>query len=119
MRVKILRQHGRAIALVGVYGKSQRHARERLLGYILAFVGNPLVHANTWYVHLSYSDKDDIGRKWPEPIKSDKYIRLYAAGVGKFDYHFCYKGKTREHDELGFSDAATHRETADQWKDGL
>jgi len=96
-----------------------RHSRERLLGYILVHVGKPVVHANTWYVYIGYSDEHNIGRKWPEPIKADKNIRLYAAGVGQFDYFFVYKAKTREHDELGFSDAATHRDTADQWRDGL
>lgn len=115
----ILRQHGKSIALIGVYGRSSRHSRERLLGYILVHVGTPFVHANTWYVYLAYSGEHEINHKEAEPIKSDKHIRLFAGGIGKFDYLFVYKAKTREHDELGFSDAATHRDTADQWRDGL
>lgn len=105
--------------MVHVYGRSKRFTRERLLGYIILYNGNPVIHAHTWYTGIAYSEKDDVRRKYPLPICTDQNVRMYAAGIGKFDYLFCYKAKTREHDEAGYSDGATHLSTADQWRDGL
>lgn len=112
-----LRQHGGNISLLGVYGRAKR--RERLLGYILLYTGDPWVKPCSWYCGIFYSDETDVRRKQPELIKADQNIRLYVAGLGKFDYLFCMKSRTREHDELDTSDAAVHRETADHWRDGL
>ena len=112
-----LRQHGGNISFLGVYGRAKR--RERLLGYILLYTGDPVVHATSWYVNLAYSDKDDIRRKNAELIKHDSNIRLFVAGIGAFDYLFCLKARTKEHDDMDMSDAAAHRESADQWRDGL
>lgn len=112
-------QHGNNITVVQAYGRSKRFERKRLLGYIILYTGNPTLHKHTWYTGIAYSKEDDIRRKYPQPICTDQNVRLYAAGIGKFDYHFVYKAKTREHDEAGFSDGATHLSTADQWRDGL
>jgi hypothetical protein len=118
--VQIVKQHGNRISLVGMYGRSERFARERLLGYILLYSGNPqALHVHTWFAYIGYSDKDDIRRKDPKPIAADDNIRLFTAGIGQVDYFWCYKAKTREHDEAGFSDGAAHLETSGQWKDGL
>lgn len=120
IHTKVWTQHGNNISLLRVYGISDKFGRERLLGYILLHAGVPTaVHAHTWYVSIAYSDEDDIRRKDPEPLKSDDHVRLYKGGIGKFDYLFCYKARTKEHDEAGYSDGATHLETADQWRDGL
>lgn len=119
MRTKTIRQHGDVISLVGVYGKSSRFDRERLLGYILLFVGNPIVHAYTWYVTLCYSDEENVCRKDLDPILTDDNIRLLKVGIGACDYMFLYKSKTKKHDESGFSDGAAHLMTADNWKDGI
>jgi len=74
---------------------------------------------HTWFIGVFYSEDEDIRRKEPVPIAADDNIRLYKAGIGQHDYLWCYKAKTREHDEAGFSDGATHLETSGQWKDGL
>jgi len=116
---EVIKQHGDRVSLVGVYGKAAKFSRERLLGYILLYVGTPIIHLHTWYLAIAYSDADDIRRKDPVPIAADDNIRLWKAGIGECDYHLVYKGKTKEHDEAGFSDGATHLETAGQWKDGL
>lgn len=112
-----LRQHGGNISLLGVYARAQR--RERLLGYILLYTGDPLVHPTSWYCSFAYSEEAETKRKQPELIKADQNIRLFVAGIGKFDYLFCMKSRTRDHDELDASDSAVHRETADHWRDGL
>lgn len=116
---QVLRQHGDRISLVGVYGKAAKFSRERLLGYIFLYVGTPIIHLHTWFVAICYSEEADIRRKDPALIATDDNIRLYKTGIGECDYLFCYKGKTKEHDEAGFSDGATHLETSGQWKDGL
>ena len=113
-----LAQHGGLISLEGVYSKSKQHQRERNIGYLLLHIGNPIVHANTWYMSLAYSDDLDIRIKNPIPIKMDRFMILYAAGLEQFDYLWCYRGRTREHDDTG-SDASAHREARDHWKDGL
>jgi len=116
---QVIKQHGNQVSLIGVYGKSAKFSRERLLGYILLYVGTPIVHMHTWYVAICYSEESDVRRKDPALIATDDNIRLFKAGIGKCDYLFSYKSKTREHDEAGFSDGATHIETAGSWKDGL
>lgn len=112
-----LRQHGGNVSLLGIYGRARR--RERLLGYVLLYTGDPTIHASSWYVALAYSGRDDIRRKNPELIKADANIRLFVAGIGDFDYLFCLKSRTKEHDDADMSDSAAHREAADQWRDGL
>ena len=119
MVTKTIKQHGDTVSLLGVYGRSAKFSRERLLGYILMFVGTPVIHAYPWYVAICYTDKKDVRRKDPAPIATDDNMRLYKAGIGVCDYLLVYKGKTRAHDEAGFSDGATHLETADNWRDGL
>ncbi len=119
MITKTIKQHGDTVSLLGVYGRSVKFDRERLLGYLLLFIGTPIIHAYTWFVALMYTDEDDVRRKDPDPIATDDHIRLYKAGIGTCDYLLVYKAKTRAHDEAGFSDGATHLETADNWRDGL
>lgn len=119
MQMQMITLHGNQVALVGVYGRSKKYSRHRLLGYILLYVGNPWIHTHTWYVGVAYSDKDDVRKKDPTPIAMDENIRFYKAGIDVYDYLLVYKGKKREHDEAGFSDGAAHLETAGQWKDGL
>ncbi len=119
LSTRTIQQHGDTISIVGVYGKAPNFQRERLLGYIVLYVGTPYVHSHPWYVGIAYSGEDDVKRKDPTPLIADDNIRFYKAGIGVYDYLLCYKARTREHDEAGFSDGATHLQTKDDWKDGL
>jgi len=119
LNTKTLQQHGDIISLIGVYGKAPNFQRERLLGYILLYIGTPVIHSHPWYLGICYSGEDDIRRKDPTPLLSDDNVRFFKVGIGVFDYLLTYKARTKEHDEAGFSDGATHLETAADWKDGL
>jgi hypothetical protein len=57
-----------------------------LLGYILLYTGDPLVHPTSWYCSFAYSGEEETKRKQPEVIKADQNIRLFVAGIGQFDY---------------------------------
>lgn len=120
LSTRTIKQHGDTVSLTGVYGKAPNFQRERLLGYILLYVGKPTaIHLHPWYVMVAYSAKNDVRRKDPDVLYADDTIRFFKAGIGVPDYFFVYKARTQEHDEAGFSDGATHLETAGAWKDGI
>lgn len=115
--------HGN-VRLLGFYAR--RKTRERLLGYVLHYVGSPVVHAYTWYVSISYSPVEEVKRRPMKVLYSDKKIRLLRAGIGvkindieTFDYLLCYRSRNTEHDSIGNSDGSLGRFRQQQWKDGL
>ncbi len=121
--IKNLVQHG-SLRLLGVLGRSRRQ-RERRLGYILEFSGNPIVHSYTWFVALAYTDAEDVRRKQLLFLYNDENIRLARAGIGvekdgiqAFDYWIGYRDKNQHRNEEGASGSvAIH--TAGGWRDGL
>jgi len=120
--VKNLAQHGN-VRLLGVFGRRVR--RERMLGYIVEFVGSPIIHGYTWFLALSYTAATDVRRKPLRYLFTDENIRLARAGIGveeggmqKFDYWVGYRDKDRQHDEEGAAGSvAIH--TSGGWRAGL
>jgi hypothetical protein len=122
IQIRTLVEHS-ACLLGEVLGISTRSGKERPLGYCFLYWNiddqDPTVHWHTWYVAVCFSDPTHIGRKDMMPLYTDKQVLLLRIGMGRFDYHFLYRRKTRDHDRAGYSSGAAHLATVDHWKDGL
>lgn len=109
----------RKLVLIGVYGIEKDLERKKLLGYLILFIGEPHIHDYTFYLVLSFSDKDDIGNKKPVLVYCDKSLYLYRVGIGEADYLIGYRDRQKEHDDVGVSSGAMHNVMADAWRDGM
>lgn len=122
LQIRTLVEHS-ACLFGEVLGISTRSGKERSLGYCLLYWNfdekNPVVHQHTWYVAVCFSDPTHVGRKDMLPLYTNKDVLFLRIGMDRFDYHFCYRRKTRDHDRAGYSSASSHLTTADNWKDGL
>lgn len=107
------------VLLLGVYGREDELKRDRLLGYIVLYVGNPALCLYTFYAALSYSDKTNLGIKMPRLLYKDKSLLMFKFGIKDIDYLVGYREKSKEtHDLENTSSSSMHTEMADAWKDG-
>jgi hypothetical protein len=104
------------IALVGVFGHAKDLGRDRILGNILLYTGEPYIHQYPFYLGVAYSEPTDVRRKEPKLIYEDEHVRLFRAGVGTIDYFFAYRNRMPMHDEIGRSDGAAYKKILDIWK---
>lgn len=107
------------ILLFGVMGIEKDLNSSRLLGYLLAYDENPVVHSYTFFSVLAYSKLTDIGAKRPRLIYRDKHLNFYKLGMGTIDYLLGYRNRTRDHDVAHTSSGSVHAEFADSWRDGM
>jgi hypothetical protein len=104
------------VALIGIWGHAKELNRDRQLGTVLLYTGNPFIHEYTYYVGIAYSAPDDVRKREPKLIYSDDTVRLYRAGVGVMDYFFAYRNRMPMHDRIGKSDGAAYQKILDIWK---
>ena len=108
------------VILFGVYGTVEELKRDRHLGILLLYVGEPIVYHYTFFVVLSYSDPYEVKNRAPLLLyEEEKVFKFFRVGVGTFDYFLGYSRRQDMHDEEGASAGSLYMETAGNWQDGM
>lgn len=109
----------KTLCVLAVVGSDNDLKRERIVGYVIVFIGSPIVHYYTFFAALCYSGADNIGVKVPKLLYQDRSILVFKVGMGAIDYYIGYRNKLKEHIVPKTSTGSMHLDTAEAWRDGM